>query len=28
MKPVEIGRKNFLFIGSEGGRRSAAIAIR
>ena len=26
MKPVALGRKNFLFVGSEGGGRSAAIA--
>jgi len=26
MKPVAIGRKNYLFIGSEGGGKSAAIA--
>jgi len=26
MKPVAIGRKNFLFVGSEGGGKSAAIA--
>src|SRR4051812_16566608 len=26
LKPVALGRKNFLFVGSEGGGRSAAIA--
>ncbi len=26
MKPVALGRKNFLFVGSEGGGKSAAIA--
>ena len=26
MKPVAIGRKNYLFVGSEGGGKSAAIA--
>ena len=26
MKPIAIGRKNFLFVGSEGGGKSAAIA--
>ncbi len=26
MKPVAIGRKNYLFIGSEGGGKFAAIA--
>ena len=26
MKPVALGRKNFLFVGSAGGGRSAAIA--
>jgi hypothetical protein len=26
MKPITLGRKNFLFIGSEGGGKSAAIA--
>ncbi len=26
MKPVAVGRKNFLFVGSEGGGKSAAIA--
>ncbi len=26
MKPIAIGRKNYLFVGSEGGGKSAAIA--
>jgi transposase len=26
MKPIALGRKNFLFVGSEGGGKSAAIA--
>jgi hypothetical protein len=26
MKPVALGRKNFLFVGSEGGGKAAAIA--
>lgn len=26
MKPVPLGRKNYLFAGSEGGGKSAAIA--
>ncbi len=26
MKPIPIGRKNYLFVGSEGGGKSAAIA--
>ena len=26
MKPVAIGRKNYLFVGSEGGGKAAAIA--
>ena len=26
MKPVALGRKNFLFVGSQGGGKSAAIA--
>ena len=26
LKPVALGRKNFLFVGSEGGGKSAAIA--
>ena len=26
MKPVALGRKNYLFVGSEGGGKSAAIA--
>ena len=26
LKPVALGRKNFLFVGSEGGSNSAAIA--
>src|SRR3954452_13029096 len=26
LKPVALGRKNYLFVGSEGGGRSAAIA--
>ncbi len=26
MKPVAIGRKNFLFVGSSGGGKAAAIA--
>jgi len=26
MKPVAIGRKNFLFVGSPGGGKAAAIA--
>jgi transposase len=26
MKPIALGRKNFLFVGSAGGGRSAAIA--
>ena len=26
MKPVALGRKNYLFAGSEGGGKSAAIA--
>jgi hypothetical protein len=26
MKPVALGRKNFLFVGSAGGGRAAAIA--
>ncbi len=25
MKPIALGRKNFLFVGSEGGGKSAAI---
>ena len=26
MKPIALGRKNYLFVGSEGGGKSAAIA--
>lgn len=26
MKPIAIGRKNYLFVGSEGGGKAAAIA--
>ncbi len=26
MKPIALGRKNFLFVGSPGGGRTAAIA--
>ena len=26
MKPVAIGRKNYLFVGSEGGGKAAAVA--
>lgn len=26
MRPIALGRKNFLFMGSEGGGKSAAIA--
>ncbi|MET1412053.1 hypothetical protein ABVF61_07295 [Roseibium sp. HPY-6] len=27
MKPIALGRKNHLFMGSQGGGKSAAIAI-
>ena len=26
MRPIALGRKNYLFVGSEGGGKSAAIA--
>jgi len=26
MKPIALGRKNYLFVGSQGGGKSAAIA--